>query len=593
MPDEITEDNLISSLDSGELAVKKEFPKVALEMVTEVIDLTDDDGEKNGKKKQVTYESKVITWRNGMPAMITYSAYNSAESKTEYIPMKFNDAIYRVQQLSEKWDGKSGIFNHLERAVDQYGKVYILFENRSFTLEEFVKELSVSNSQVDRMHLFKALTTIPLSQRTIRSVEVFKDGDHLKIPSVGEMFTNGELQEMLKQSMRIFRPNTEYPTLESVKTAILKHFKIRRKQITSLQLIAGRITLNVISQFNPLKDYNSIVDAIGDPDTGKSHAIRIALMFLEGIDFSSTGFQPKYDAIKGRFRNAVFDGLTNLAIYVQEADLDAETLKRMKSLGFTIKGHTDQRYDVYKGKTTFILSRNSAQVDLNLNESEANRKRLESIYFGSEDKVTDPKTQSSGDEFEAKILTLGGGYLYEMWETHSITEMIGIYQDLLRRYPLKEVATRFGAWLLDIEPVLEFGIEDEENWRDLLVQYCILAMKGSNQRLKNQDSVKSLVHYTPYKDIRLKPLMIKNFLSDYRDCILKTPAEFDKKYPIKCQTKTHHFGDDGKVHCTLILLTAEEIQEIENIKGWSSVELEDTPEYKESHRLKNDTKLDI
>ena len=401
-----------------------------------------------------------IEWHNGMPIRIRH---NQNGNTITPIPIAHDPVKY-----------PQGIRPFI-RKVKTLGGTVLLFEGKSFsidTLTQFLNRGTGSNKEYVR-YAIEALNFD--SDIIFRPPSFYTENGYLLFPSIDEIITESEneLQELVKESLNIGQVDEK---IISEGDALLTN-----KQ----KLLGHAITGAVVANNLRMEDYNYTIDAIGTKDTGKSFATKYALFKYFGRSPESR-YVLKGDILNSAFRNIKVQSVSNLPIYIEEAEISPHIMKQIKSSGTSLRGKVNQSFNFYQTQTTFIPSRNSREVNDNPDEQEAVEKRMATFWFDDSDEIVGAK-KKDGSMFMDKLREQKGGLIYDKLKNITIPDLKKMYYDLKGKYKdQRELLVRYGAWITgeDITQLkMDFGVEQEEDWLFDIIDWI---NKQENDIVKNQ-----------------------------------------------------------------------------------------------------------
>ena len=361
----------------------------------------------------------------------------------------------------------------------------IKFEDEIFEKSDFVNFM-VYPSNVN--NFTAVLDALPVEEGEYREPKFYIEDGFIKFPENYYARRKVDYQKILKDALNIGQIDLNIYN-EGISM-------LNPKQKTLHYAIIGANVMNVIEY----EDFLITIDAIGNTDTGKSFSINVTLVLDYGI------FRAKMndDSLKKAFRHHAIAGATNVPIYIEEALLDQESMKRLKSTGKNVRGNIDKSLTTYDVLATFIFSRNTESKDMkdiDAMEKKAIDKRVYKFVFDKND-VIDKVTQDKGKEFINRTKNMEGGMLYEKLKKRNINEIDTKYRELKRREDDgRKVIALLGAWIMDdpdFVPVvskMEMPTMVEEFLGKLLSLY-----HNKEVAMHNFDGYKSL----PYEDKQLK-----------------------------------------------------------------------------------------
>jgi hypothetical protein len=399
----------------------------------------------SGKKKATGLPEgywKPIKIVNGMET--TFCGWKDKRPYLLNTSMKKEDLIYTFTVITLKNHDGENILDEIKKFRDPENEL-IEFKGEVFTKSEFTTHMVYP---INVNHFTECLNALPVEEGEYREPKFYFEDDHILFPANFYARRDDSYQKILKNALKIGEINME---LYEKGIEMLRKFP---KQLTLFYSVIGANIVNILD----INDYPITIDAVGHKDTGKSYAIDMALKLAYGIGEAIL----QDDAIKSAFRHHATANSTNLVIYIEEAKLSAEEMKKMKSKALNLRGNSDKSMTVYGTKTTWVLSRNSKDdgSTLTKDEREAQEKRIYEYIF-TEDDVVPAEIQAIGKDYKDKIKDEPGGLLYKKVKEKTITEMKKKYFELLNTNEesmanQKRIA-RFGAWIMDdpdFEPVV-------------------------------------------------------------------------------------------------------------------------------------------
>lgn len=320
----------------------------------------------------------------------------------------------------------------------------IEFDGEIFSKSEFTNMMIYPSN----CNLFtECLNSLPIEQGDYREPKLYTENGHIKFPDKYYARRDDSYQWILKNSLNIG------PVVPELYQEGINLLRKRPKQLTLHYALIGANIMNVLDY----EDYLITIDAIGDPDTGKSFAINLTLKMDYGISTKMND-----DALRASFRHHAIANSTNLPIYIEEALMDEKSLSRLKSTGKNVRGNADKSLTMYDVLATFIFSRNTESKDIrNIDpiEKKAQDKRIFKFMFEKGDVITDEKEKSTGKDFLKRITDLPGGMLYEKLKEKTVPEIISRYRSLKqeeskqsekdKKEPSQiKVISLLGAWMM-------------------------------------------------------------------------------------------------------------------------------------------------
>ena len=366
---------------------------------------------------------------------VTYTGWHEGKPYKLKVMETAKDVSYFLQKITLRNFEDRQIESKIRRLkID--GMDMVEFQGEVFSKNDFVNMMVFPSN----CNLFtECVNALPIDQQEYREPKLYKENGFIRFPEKFYARRNDSYQRILKDALNVGPVDPEI--YHEALSLMAKH----PKQLTLHYAIIGANIINVIG----FEDYLNTLDVIGASDSGKSFAIDITLQICYGI--SNAKIQD--DALNSGFRHHNIAGSTNLPVHLEEASLNSNSLKRLKSMGKNIRGNADKSLTVYEVQITFIFSRNTESDDvknIDPNEKKAQDKRIHKFLFLKEDVVSDNTEKIEGANFIQKIRGMSGGLLYEKLKKKSILEIQKKYQELKAKESKPEhVISLLGAWIMD------------------------------------------------------------------------------------------------------------------------------------------------
>lgn len=367
----------------------------------------------------------------------------------------WRDGIPFIKQLRYKGEGKfdinekkitlkefggESIKDQIKKVRDPEASDVILFDGKAYRVPEFVNKMVYPAN----VNVFtEALNALSVSNEVYREPNFFEEDGYLRFPDSFYAKVDDSYQLILKSALNVGKVEIE---VYEEGIALLRKFP---KQLTLYYSVYGANVVNILR----INDFPITIDAKGHPDTGKSFAIVYALKMGYGI----TEAILQDDAMNSPFRHHAISNSTNLPIYTEEAKIT--DMSKLKSRAKNIRGNKDKTLNPYDVITTWILSRNTDSLSMELDplEKKAQEKRVFQYDFDSED-IVPTELKNIGRRFMQKIADKPGGLLYEKLKEKSISEITDKYYSLLETEPDgRKVIALLGAWIMndtEFQPVV-------------------------------------------------------------------------------------------------------------------------------------------
>ena len=336
-----------------------------------------------------------------------------------------------VKRITLKIEHTS-LLPELRRVLIENKRDAVLFRGEVFTKPEFVNEMVYPAN----VNLFtESINALPLSEEILREPKIYSENEHFRFPEHYYAKRDDSYQKILKDALNI---DPVDPDIYEEGVSLLRKYP---KQLTLHYAVYGANVVNIIG----VNDYPITIDATGNPDTGKSFSIVLALKMGYGIGEAVL----QDDAMNTPFRHHAISNSTNLPVYTEEAKITDKA--KLKSRAKNLRGNRDKTMDSYDVITTWVLSRNTDLLNEELNpiEKKAQEKRIYNFHFDKED-VLPKETFAVGKRFMEKSKNMPGGVLYEKLQQKTITEIREKYYELMRTEPDgRKVVSLLGAWIMD------------------------------------------------------------------------------------------------------------------------------------------------
>ena len=428
-----------------------------------------------------------IEFENDLP--VSYAGWYEGKPYKLKITETSDDVVETMHKITLKNHDGEAIQSRIRRLMINRMDM-VEFDGEIFSKSDFVNIMVYPSF----CNLFtECLNSLPIEEGEYREPKFYIENGRIKFPYKYYARRNDSYQKILTNALKIGPVDPEL--YREGMELLRKH----PKQLTLHYALIGANVMNVLDY----EDYLMTIDAIGEPDTGKSFAINLTLK----MDYGISNAKMNDDALRASFRHHAIAGSTNLPIYIEEALMDEKSFYRLKSTGKNVRGNMDKSLTVYDVLATFVFSRNTESKDvMNIDplERKAQDKRIFKFMFEKGDVITNEKEKSTGRDFLKRITDLPGGMIYEKLKGITVTEIISKYRSLRQDESLQsvkdkkessqvKVISKLGAWIME-DP--DFEPEVTEPKQPTILDEFFSVLRDEHERIK---SMKAYADEDKYK----------------------------------------------------------------------------------------------